>query len=297
MRWDDLALLLEVSRSATMTEAARRLRVDQTTISRRLRGFESTLGVQLVMRRRDGVQLTEAGLRAARAAEVMETVSHDLERGLVGSDARLSGRLRVTTVEVMAQHHPDLFTGFAARFPGVALELETHAGRRSLARREADVALRWSNAPSPALTGKRLARAEFAIYAARRLHLSLKASKNLEDYPWLGFTESTPAPHVHAFMREQVPRATVVCRYEDLPSLIAAIRCGAGVGFMPCAYADPDPALVRLRPIQPGFGFDLWCLAHADLAATARVRSFVDHASVYFKTRRSLYAGEAAEPA
>ena len=91
MRWDDLALLLQVSRSTTMTEAAKVLGVDQTTISRRLQALERALDVQLVNRRRDGVELTDAGAEAARAAEVMETASLDLQRSLLGTDMRLAG--------------------------------------------------------------------------------------------------------------------------------------------------------------------------------------------------------------
>ena len=54
MKWDDLQILLAASRSRTMTEAAHRLGVDQTTISRRLKALESDLGLKLVVRNRDG---------------------------------------------------------------------------------------------------------------------------------------------------------------------------------------------------------------------------------------------------
>lgn len=291
MRWDDLALLLEVSRASTMSEAARRLRVDQTTVSRRLRAFEERVGLSLVGRRRDGVVLTDAGIRVARAAERMEAVSHDLERQLLGAETELAGRLRVTTVEILAQHHPELFTSFAVAHPRVELEVETRAGRRSLARREADVAIRWTRSADPAMMLTKLVRAEFALYGAASLVGDGGVDIAWAELPWLGLVHDSPAPHVHAFMSSHAPNATVVCRYEDLPPLLAAVRAGAGVGFVPCAYADPDPALVRLRPIEPGFGFDVWCVTHPDLSTTARVASFVDHVVEYFSTRVALYAG------
>ena len=71
----------------------------------------------------------------------------------------------------------------------------------------------------------------------------------------------------------------------------AAIRSGGGVGFMPCAYADSDSALKRLRGVQPDFGVDLWCLTHTDLSRTGRVRAFLAHAAEYFDARKDLYAG------
>lgn len=291
MKWDDLALLLEVSRSATMTEAARKLSVDQTTISRRLQALERSVGLPLVIRRRDGVVLTEAGEKAARSAELMETKCLDLERELVGADGRLAGRLRVTTVDMITHYHPELFTDFAEAYPGVDLEVETDSSPRSLSRRDADVAIRWLASPQEGLLSYRLARAEFALYAARSLKRRVGSRAPLSRYPWLGFTTTTDAPHIHQFMLTHVPDATVVCRYEDLPSLIAALRAGGGVCFMPCAVGDADPDLVRLRPVEPGFAYDVWCLAHPEVGATARVRSFIDHARVYFEARQDLYAG------
>lgn len=291
MRWDDLSVLLEVSRARTMTEAAKRLGVDQTTISRRLQALEEQLGVQLVNRRRDGVQLTEAGSLAARSAEVMETVRLDLERTLVGTDTKLAGRLRVTTVEVMAHQHPDLFTSFGERYPAVELELETNISRRSLSRREADVAIRWSTRPDDGLIAHRLAHAHFAPYVTTSLRRSVGARAKLSKYPWLAFSSGS-APLVERFMREHVPDARIVCRYEDLLSMLSALRAGAGVGFIPCAFGDEDPSLTRVGPIHPELGYDIWCLTHPDLGATARVRSFIEHTRGYFESRADLYAGK-----
>jgi DNA-binding transcriptional LysR family regulator len=291
MNWSDLSLLLAVSRSNTMTQAAKRLGVDQTTVSRRLDALEATLGVKLVSRRRDGIRLTEAGAEAARASEVMETVAHDLERSLVGSDTELAGSVRVTTIDLLTQFHPDLFTSFAQRYPSVELEVETDSSYRSLSRREADIAIRYTVNPEEGLFGRKLTRMEFALYAAKKLKRSVGTGAKLSSYPWLAFTAASKARLTDAWMRSNVPAARIVCRYADAQSMYAAIRSGGGVGFMPCAYADTDPKLVRLRGVQPKFGIDMWCLTHPDLSETARVRAFLAHTGGYFDARKALYAG------
>lgn len=292
MKWDDLHIVLAVSRSRTMTEAAARLGVDQTTISRRLRLLEESLGTSLVTRRRDGFDMTEVGESVALSGEAVETIVHDLERQLLGVDTTLAGRLRVTTMDVMTQYHADLFTSFAQRYPTVELEIEATSNRRALTRREADVAIRWIEEPDEGLFGRKLARAEFALYASEELHRSV-GSSDLSKYPWLAFTAASKALLTEQFMKEHVPQATIVCRYEDSMSLHAAIRGGAGVGFIPCAFADPDPGLVRLRDVEPDFGYDIWCLTHPDLSTTRRVRSFIAHAAEYFGARKDLFAGRA----
>ncbi|MEM7156356.1 MAG: LysR family transcriptional regulator [Myxococcota bacterium] len=292
MNWDDLRVLLEVSRSTTMTQTARRLGVNQTTVSRRLGALEQALGVELVLRYRDGVTLTEAGLKAVRAVEGMETAAHDLERDLVGGDTRLAGSLRITTIDMISNYHPDLFSSFASRYPEVEIELHTSYDQRSLARREADLAIRWTSRPDEGLFGRKLARAEYAIYASAELVRAHGRRAKLSSFPWLAWSEASGARKTSEWMQGNVPDARIVCRYDYALSMHAAIRAGCGIGFMPCVYADGDPGLVRLRGVQAGFGYDLWCLTHLDLSRTGRVRAFLAHAGEYFDARGRAYAGK-----
>jgi len=292
MNWNDLSALVAVSRTHTMKGAARQLGVDQTTISRRLRALEAAIDAQLVVRHRDGVDLTEAGQEAARSGEVIETIIHDLQRNLAGADTELAGRLRVTTLDMMPQYHPDLFSSFSDRYPAVELEIETNSTRRSLARREADIAMRWTHKPDVGLFGRKLGRAEFALYASKRLRKSIGPRAKVAAYPWLAFTAASEALLTERFMERHAPEARIVCRYDDALSMHAALRAGAGIGFMPCPFADPDPQLVRLRGVEPNFGYDIWCLTHPDLRATGRVRAFLAHAGEYLDARKDLYAGK-----
>ena len=291
VQWDDLNVLLAVSRHPTMTAAAQQLRVDQTTVSRRLQALERALRTQLIQRRRDGVELTEAGREVARSAELMETVSLDLERTLLGTDGRLEGPLRVTTLPIIGALHPELFTMFAERHPGIALEVETAIAMRDLKRREADVGIRWTRRPEDGLIMHKLARAELALYCASSLRERIGKRARLRRFPWVAVGDVRGVSEFERWRLERAPDAKVICRYEDLMSMHAAIRAGAGVGFLPCAMGDLDDALIRLRPIEKKFGFDVWCFTHEDLAGTARVRSFIDHVRAYFGAREALYAG------
>jgi DNA-binding transcriptional LysR family regulator len=47
MNWDDLRFFLAAARAKTLTGAARRLGVNQTTVARRLEALEGELGVKL----------------------------------------------------------------------------------------------------------------------------------------------------------------------------------------------------------------------------------------------------------
>ncbi len=60
MKWDDIRYLLAVERERSMAAAARRLQVDQTTVSRRLHALEAALGAQLFERSDGGWTPTPA---------------------------------------------------------------------------------------------------------------------------------------------------------------------------------------------------------------------------------------------
>ena len=82
LEWDDLRYVLAVGRSGSLSGAARTLRVNHSTVFRRIGAIEQKLGVRLFDRRRDGYVPTAPGEAAVRMAEQLETDLVALERRL-----------------------------------------------------------------------------------------------------------------------------------------------------------------------------------------------------------------------
>jgi len=293
MDWDDLRVVLAVARSRTLSGAARKLGVNQTTVTRRLEALEARLGARLFDRSTAGVNATTAAAEVVAVAERVEEHVASIERQIVGQDMRLTGELRVTTIDMCAYYDVELFEAFTRRFPEIELELSVGYFPRNLTRREADVAIRWTDKPPEHLVGHQVASAEYAIYAAQSLLEKHSDRTGLDELPWIDWDIANNARRTALWMRKHIPPEQVVCRYDMALALHAAIRSGMGVGFMPCAYGDTDPLLKRIRPVEPDFGIGIWLLTHPDLRATARVRAFMEHASTYFTSRRKRFAGTA----
>ncbi|UCH49541.1 MAG: LysR family transcriptional regulator [Betaproteobacteria bacterium] len=289
--WDDLRVFLAIARSKTLSGAARKLGVNQTTVTRRLDALEARLGARLFDRSPSGISPTSAATEVLHVAERVEDNVASIERQLIGQDTRLTGELRVTTIDMSAYYDADLFESFAQRYPDIELELSVGHFLRNLTRREADVAIRWTDKPPEHLVGQRVARAEYAVYGARPLLDKHGADAKLNDFPWVDWDVANNARVTARWMRNHVPDAHVVCRYDMALALHGAIKAGTGLGFMPCAYGDSDPSLCRMRPPEAGFGMDIWLLTHPDLRSTARVRAFMRHASAYFETNQQRFAG------
>lgn len=100
--WNDLVFFLELARQGRLSPAARRLKVDLTTVSRRISELEKDLAVKLFERKPDGFLLTEDGHRLLAVAEKMEALAlpvaefepRGAERTIRSRAARHDGRYR-----------------------------------------------------------------------------------------------------------------------------------------------------------------------------------------------------------
>jgi DNA-binding transcriptional LysR family regulator len=172
MDWDDVRVFLEIEREGSLSGAARKLKIDQTTAGRRLAALETALSARLFDRVPEGLNLTPAGLAIRDAALGMEQSAFELARRVGGVDANLGGSVRVATSEAFAVRF--LIGALAkvkARHPDIALELAVGFSSVDLARREADIAVRFRpNGTPPAqpnLVSRKVGEIAFALYASK----------------------------------------------------------------------------------------------------------------------------------
>lgn len=292
MNWDDLHYAVALHEAGTLTSAAGELGVSHTTVARRIAALEDELGTPLFERTPNGYVPTHAGEDVLSVARSMQQQLDTLDRRVLGGDARLTGSLRVTTIDAFATYHAAELGAFCTRFPGVELEVSVDNRPRSLTKREADVAIRFSNNPPEHLVGRRLGRIEFAVYGSDELVESLGNSADISVYPWLAWCATETATLTDAFVRAHVPSSNIAYRVDSALSMFAAVRAGIGLSFLGCLWADQTPGLRRVRDIEPGFGVDLWALTHADLRKAARLRAFMEHLSTAMKPYGELMAGK-----
>src|SRR6478609_5407604 len=148
MDWDDLRYVLAIHREKSLSRAAATLGVTRTTVGRRLKEVEARLGVRLFDRNEEGLAATATGDELAAAAMRIEEEIHLTEGRVLGRDAELRGRLRVSTLDFIFAGFPDVFASFVQRYPGVDVTVGVTNERVSLIRREADIALRLGNSPA-----------------------------------------------------------------------------------------------------------------------------------------------------
>ncbi|MFN5110104.1 MAG: LysR family transcriptional regulator [Bradyrhizobium sp.] len=295
--WNDLRLVLAVAREGSLSGAARKLGVTHSTVFRRLGTIEMAIGTRLFERFRDGYAPTPAGETAAAAAARLEDEVLALERRLAGQDLRPSGPVRITTTDtlgaVLMRHLPAM----RRAHPEIEPEIIVSNAMANLTRREADIAVRPTPAPSELLVGRRVADIAHAVYGSRA-SLARRNGKDLSAHDWIGLDDALAGTVIAGWMRDNLPSARLACRVDALPTLRDAAAAGMGLALLPCYVGDLAPALRRLasKPLaEPRSA--LWLLTHDDLRRTARMRAVLDFLAKALASERALFEGRRADRA
>lgn len=146
---------LEVSRTGSVNQAASRLCVAASAVSRQLAKLEDGLGTQLFERRRTGMELTAAGLRLAGHLSTAVLDAEYVMEQVRDLGSQTAGRVRVCCAEGLAAGFmPNVMREYREAQPTSQVELSVVAPAemaRLLLRGDADIAIQFVTAPQPGL--------------------------------------------------------------------------------------------------------------------------------------------------
>jgi DNA-binding transcriptional LysR family regulator len=278
--WADLRFFLEVARTGTLAAAARKLEVDNTTVGRRLSALERDLGAKLFSRTPDGLALTTAGEAMRRAGIEMEQAVLRAEQEALGADRNLSGLVRVATTELLGEIIVlPAIQAVHARHPQIRVELLTGSLSVDIARREAEVALRYVRPQRNELVARRAGGMAWAAYASKQYlaaHGRPARGSGFAGHDIVAHSMAVRSWRMDQLGGEPVRDARVVLRANSARMLVEAVRLGLGIGPLPCFLADADPTLERV-PAQAAVELDdLWLVVHPDVQRTSRVRAVIE---------------------
>lgn len=298
--WDDLRSFLAIAREGTLSAAARRLGVRQSTMGRRLAALEARAGVRLLERTPRGFRLTPAGEAARADVERMEDAALAAERAVSGRDVRLEGVVRLTTASGFAE--PVLMPALAdlaERYPGIVVELNADDRTFSLAAREADLAIRLARPRGQSMLGRRVGTVSFGLYASEA-YLAAHSAPALagsqgEGHRLILTRDETGAyPEVDA-LAMMAPRASVALRSDNRSSHVAAARAGLGIAVLG-HHVAAGSGLVRIDS-APLEGREIWLVQHEDTRDVPRIRAVADALATSLRAAEPIFAGRDQAPA
>jgi DNA-binding transcriptional LysR family regulator len=285
--WEDVRYFLALSRSGTLSGAARVLHVNHATVARRTKALEATLGKVLFTRRVDGYGLTPSGEAALEIATAMECSALALPESL--EKTALQGPVRLTTVGSLANH---ILAGglaaFAREHPGIVLEILADIRVMSLARREADIALRLGRPKDSSLIGRHLASVHYGFYSA------FDMAPDCVRAPFIAYDMDADNIVEAAWLIKRLGSRAISFRSNSIEAQAAAARAGLGIVLLPRFMGSTDKALVEVHPMEPHPPRELWLLTPRELAWAPRVRAVMEAITGIVTQNRKIIEDEAS---
>ncbi len=310
LNWDDLRFFLAVAEAGSLSAASSLLKVNTTTVLRRVASLEDSLGARLFDRSRSGYRLTPRGERLLAQLEPVDQRLSALERDFVADDGEAEGVVRVAAGDVLATSvlAPHLTT-FREAHPELRLEIiadptltgpAPSAGAPAGNMKDIDVAVRFARPTQGNVIVRKIGDMAYGLYASQAYIAVRGAPKEpgkLKNHHLIGFglTESPLGPVWWMSRAEQ--GATVVARSNAVTVRAEAARQGLGLTALPCILGDEDPLLMRVVEPEHVGALELWLVTHNDMAHVGRVRDAMDFVVECAKQAKPALLGVADEPA
>jgi DNA-binding transcriptional LysR family regulator len=269
--WNDLRYVLVLWRTGRLARAAQQLRVNETTVARRVARIERILGSRLFERVNGVLLVTDIGQIVVQRAEKMEVDVGEIRNAATGADTKAAGVVRLTAIPMLLNRiFVPALPALLEQHPQLQLHLVADPRNLDLISREADIALRLARPDkSDRVIARRLGQFAYAVYGPARRRRSL--------LPWITHEVAwSSLPHVR-WMAEAIkrePQAGTPLIVNDSELAIHAVAAGLGRSLLPCWIGDRDSNLARLSDQEP-VTRELWLLVHPDLKHLARTRAVV----------------------
>lgn len=280
LNWHDLQIFLEVARAERLTDAGRRLELDHSTVSRRVRRFEAELNSQLFERSTRGYRLTAAGEQLRSFAERMERQAAGALENISNQNLQVSGAIRLGVTEGFGTWViTPLLTAFTARYPEVTVDLLALPRVVNLSRHEADLAITIERPGNSEMVVSRLCDYRLMLYGQREF---LQKCTPLQDLnalcgvPLVGYVDdlifSDQLCYLDPLINCLPNRPKFALRSTSIITQLHAARAGIGLAILPCFMAEQDPCLQAVLCDEVEVVRSFWIAARSEQRELLRVQ-------------------------
>ena len=234
--WDDLRLLLAVSRRGSFLQAGQLLGIAASTVSRRLTQLERALGEPLVERGVEGCWLTPRGQSLVDVALAAEAgLRRQTVTGMSEQHTELSGTVVVSAGEGFSSCVLEAASRFTSVHPRCSVELLITADFHKIVRGVADIAVRTAHLGEPSLIYRRVGRLAYGVftdasYLKRFPGVTPATAVNIALLPPLDMLPQLCVAKAAGLERTQISVNSFAAQLES-------VRRGMGVAVLPCILA------------------------------------------------------------
>lgn len=269
---DDIALFLAVADAGGLQGAVDTTGVSAPTLSRKMAALERRLGRHLFVRGARGYGLTAEGHALLTEAATLRSVSARLDRFIAAESAP---RVRITagtfTARYIARHIDSIWSPKAPWIP----EFLSANATLDIARRAADIGLRFRRPEQPWLAGQMVGIARYAIYGRDR-----------DVSGFIGLSDDQPSTPAERWLRDHHAEA-ITTRVNTERLALDLARAGMGQIVLPIFAGSDESGLIPLSEPIDELSHEQWLVSHHDARYDPPVRRALDAVSQLMHAQRN----------
>lgn len=294
MNWDHLRVFLIIARSGQILSAARYLKLDHATVSRRLTDLEQSLGAKLIDRTPAGCVLTHAGRQLFQTAERMESEILLTQSTLGNSDDAISGVVQIGTPDGFGIYFltPQL-GALVDQYPALTIRLVPMPKIFSVTKREVDIAITLERPDDGRLICRKVVDYRLRLYASNKYLERSSALSSPDDFKSHTLVTTLSdilwSPTIDYFGAQTTSwRSRFECA--NLVGQFEAVKCGMGVAVLPDFVAS---AVAGLNVVLPEMRFmrTYWMITHPDSKGIKRLAIVSNMIIENVRQMRRLFEG------
>jgi len=283
--WDDYRFFLRIAEHGTLKSTAAALKVNLSTVLRRINMLEKKMGARLFDRSHDGFTLTPAGNIMKEHAEAMQHSVIELMRKVKDTDHQFGGVIKLATTDSLFQNWlGPLIKAFREQHPDIFFEFLVSPRNINLAKHEADIAISVGNIRPDYMIGRKLMDVHYRFYGLATLYAGkapVTNNEQLKTLPIMHMNADFAHQPFYKWHKAHFPDSSAFDSTDHFTVMHQMIKLGLGIGLLPDYLGDDDPKLVTLFTLPEETNKELWILTHPDLRSVSRIRKFLEFIRKY----------------
>ena len=274
LSWDDIRVFLRCAEAGSFRKAAETLKINSSTVVRRIERLEAALGMPLFNRLPDGAAPTPEGKAIVESARMMERAIYDVYRKTERPDVEHRGVVKISITEGLGTYWVmPWLVDFQQQHPYMIVDLRCAMESADVLRMEADLAIQLIEPTAPDLHRVRLGRLHLYPFAGKGYAERFGLPTTREEMRHHRIVEQA-GPQVNEsawarFLGLDSVEGIVGIRSNASSSLFYAIERGAGIGALP-SYALALKAPVVPVDMGAHLAVDIWLTYHPDARKVKR---------------------------
>lgn len=294
--WNDVAVFLALARYRNLSQSARFLGVNHTTVGRRIRALEDKLNQRLFERTRLGFLLSDAGHQLLRHAEGMEEHAQGIAREFTEAGQAPGGVVRLATMEALGSLYlAPRMDALYRQQPSVRVELVTASHWINLSKREADILISFPKPQGRRITVEKIGEFALHLYATPgylRERGTPGTIDGLKQHRLIDYIDEQVQISAVRWLSDMIKEPPADFRSTSLVAQYHATAAGLGISMLPTFVAGRDGRLVRVLADEVVVKRDFWLAVHNDLLHLVRVREVMSFLTDLIEREKAFLLGD-----